>query len=1003
MSAINDPPTANDDAATVAEDSGASTIDVLLNDSILPDAGETLTITGVTQGAGGSVAILGGGTGVSYTPNADFFGVDAFTYTIDDGNGGTATATVNVTVTPVNDPPVANDDAATVAEDSGANTINVLGNDSTAPDAGETLTIIGVTQGASGSVAILGGTTVAYTPNAGYSGPDSFTYTIDDGNGGTATATVTVTVTNVNNSAPVNVVPGAQISAEDATLVFSLATGNLIAVSDPDAGANPLEVTLTAVQGTLTLAGTAGLTFTVGDGTADATMTFTGTQAAINAALDGMSFLPPLDYSGPASVTITTGDLGSTGAGGPQSDSDTVGITVVVVDDSPTLDLDANNSSGALGADYVRTFTEGGGSVRIADLDATVADNDSANLASLTVTITNLLDGVDEVLTADTTGTSITASFVPGSGVLTLNGADTVANYQTVLRTIRYENLSDAPSLAQRIVTFVASDGGSASNVGTARVTIAAVNDAPTATIAAASYAATENVTLTLHGTGLAVADIDALPSSIVDVHLSSISGLLGATQGNSGVIITGSGSPALTLTGTLAQINALLAGTTSGTVTYSVGSDSPAPTDTLDLAIDDRGATGSGGALWGWDSVTVNLTAVNDAPLITTPGTVSTPEDTPLVFSSGNGNQVSITDVDAAASPVELTVNVTNGVVTLAGTAGLVFLVGDGTADASMRFQGTVAAINTALDGLVFVPTANYNGSGFLSLAVNDLGNSGLGGPLSDGPELTTITITAVNDLPSGASSAVSMPQDTGRAFGAADFGFSDGDAGDAMSGIRIDTLSLPPGATLQLSGANVTAGQFIATAQLGNLVFAPAPGMSGVNYASFTFSVQDTNGPAFAASANTLTVNVTPVGTPGITVTPTAGLVTTESGGTAAFSVVLDTQPLADVVITLSSGDATEGAVAPLSLTFTNANWNVSQTVTVTGVADALPDGNVLYTIVLAPAASADPSYDGLDAADVSVTNLEANVPPTANIAQPSYTVTEGSFLPLAGRDSR
>jgi hypothetical protein len=1010
---VNEPPVLVANAGlTVNEGTGATITAAQLAVADPDNGAPQLVYTVGTAPANGTlylsgVPVLAGGTftqddldsgRVTYVHDDSETVADSLTFTVSDGAGGAiGSTTFSITVNPVNDVPLAAPDAAATNENTAVTTADVLLNDAL----GDQPTAIAAFDAASaqgGTVAPGAGNTFLYTPAVGFSGVDSFTYTIEDADGEISTATVTVTVANVANDAPVNIVPGAQISAEDATLVFSLGTGNLIAVSDPDAGVNPLEVTLTAAQGTLTLAATAGLTFTVGDGAADATMTFTGTLADINAALDGMSFVPPLDYSGPASVTITTGDLGSTGAGGPQSDSDIVDITVVVVDDSPVLDLDANNSSGALGADYVRTFTEGGGSVRIADFDATLTDNDSANLAWLTVTITNLLDVGDEILTADTTGTSITWSYVPGTGVLTLNGADTVANYQQVLRTIRYENLSDAPSLAQRVIEFVASDGGSVSNTGTTTVTIAAVNDAPSATIAAASYTATENVTLTLHGTGLSVADIDALPSSIVDVYLSSISGLVGAIQGDSGVTITGSGSPTLTLTGTIAQVNALLAGTTTGTVTYSVGSDSPAPTDTLDLAIDDRGATGSGGAQWGWDSVTVNLIAVNDAPLITSPGTVSTFEDTPLVFSAGGGNQILITDVDAAGAPVELTVNATNGVVTLAGTAGLVFFAGDGTADASMTFQGTVAAINAALDGLVFAPPANYNGSGFLSLIVNDLGNSGLGGPLSDGPDLVTITITPVNDLPSGADNAVSMPQDTTRAFGFADFGFSDGDAGDAMSAVRIDTLSLPPGATLQLSGANVTPGQVIAAAQLGNLVFTPAAGMSGAGYASFTFSVHDTNGPAFDASPNTLTVNVTPVGTPGITVTPTAGLVTTEAGGTAAFSVVLDTQPIADVVITLSSSDATEGTVAPVSLTFTSADWNVAQTVTVTGVADALADGGVLYTIVLDPAASADPGYAGLDPADVSVTNLEANAPPTVTVP-PGYAVTEGSFLALAG----
>ena len=123
------------------------------------------------------------------------------------------------------------------------------------------------------------------------------------------------------------------------------------------------------------------------------------------------------------------------------------------------------------------------------------------------------------------------------------------------------------------------------------------------------------------------------------------------------------------------------------------------------------------------------------------------------------------------------------------------------------------------------------------------------------------------------------------------------------------------------------------------------------------------------------------------GITVTPTAGLTTTEAGGTATFTVVLNTQPTADVTIALSSSDTTEGTVGPASLTFTTANWNVAQTVTVTGVDDAVVDGDVAYTIVTAAAASTDANYSGVNAADVAVTNTDNDsagitVTPTAGL---------------------
>ena len=101
---------------------------------------------------------------------------------------------------------------------------------------------------------------------------------------------------------------------------------------------------------------------------------------------------------------------------------------------------------------------------------------------------------------------------------------------------------------------------------------------------------------------------------------------------------------------------------------------------------------------------------------------------------------------------------------------------------------------------------------------------------------------------------------------------------------------------------------------------------------------------------NASDVTVTNTDNDTAGITVTPTSGLTTTEAGGTATFTVVLNSQPTANVTIGLSSSNTAEGTVGPASLTFTTANWNVPQTVTVTGVDDAVVDGNVAYTIVTA-----------------------------------------------------
>src|SRR5439155_218380 len=128
------------------------------------------------------------------------------------------------------------------------------------------------------------------------------------------------------------------------------------------------------------------------------------------------------------------------------------------------------------------------------------------------------------------------------------------------------------------------------------------------------------------------------------------------------------------------------------------------------------------------------------------------------------------------------------------------------------------------------------------------------------------------------------------------------------------------------------------------------------------------------------------------GITVIPTSGLTTTEAGGTATFTVVLTSQPTANVAIGLSSTDLTEGTVAPASLTFTSGNWNTAQTVTVTGVDDFGADGAVAYTIVTAAATSTDPGYSGRHPAALPITNTDDDAVGITVIPTSGLTTTEG-----------
>ncbi|OGV56666.1 MAG: hypothetical protein A2X45_13360 [Lentisphaerae bacterium GWF2_50_93] len=186
---VNDVPVAVADTATTDEDNAVTT-NVLANDSDID--GDTLGIASVTQGAHGAVIIANGQ--IVYSPVHNFNGTDSFSYTIGDGNGGTAATEVTVTVNAVNDIPVANTQNIETNEDTAA-AIVLAGTDVD----GNAISFAIVTQPAHG---VLSGTApnLTYVPNADFNGVDSFTFKANDGNADSAVATVAITINAVDDA-----------------------------------------------------------------------------------------------------------------------------------------------------------------------------------------------------------------------------------------------------------------------------------------------------------------------------------------------------------------------------------------------------------------------------------------------------------------------------------------------------------------------------------------------------------------------------------------------------------------------------------------------------------------------------------------------------------------------------------------------------------------------------------------------------------------------------------
>jgi len=223
-------------------------IAVLSNDSDPDGVLVPGTLAVVSNPANGTTSVDTTTGQISYNPSLNFNGTDVFSYQVCDNNAACATATVTVTVNPVNDPPVAVADSASTAEDT-SEYILVRDNDSDVD--GDLLTVV-LTGSPSNGTATTDGDTVSYTPVANFNGTDVFTYTISDGSL-TDTAVVTLTVIAVNDS-PV-AVADTYTTTQGITLIVS-APGVLSNDFDVDTGDSLTAVKMSdPISGTLTLNG----------------------------------------------------------------------------------------------------------------------------------------------------------------------------------------------------------------------------------------------------------------------------------------------------------------------------------------------------------------------------------------------------------------------------------------------------------------------------------------------------------------------------------------------------------------------------------------------------------------------------------------------------------------------------------------------------------------------------------------------------------------------------
>ncbi|MGP3699568.1 beta strand repeat-containing protein [Rhodobacter sp. NSM] len=669
-----------------------------------------------------------------------------------------------------------------------------------------------------------------YLNDGGESTTDGFGFTLSDGSAMTDSS-FSFTITPVND-APTVSAPASLSVTEDAATAL---TG--ISFADVDADSSDVTATLSVDAGMLAAASGAGVTV-LGSGTG--VLTLSGTVAAINAfiAASEVAFTPDANATTDVTLSIGIDDGGNSGSGGVLTAGTSVTLAVIPVNDAPTVSAPASLSV----TEDTATAVTG---ISFADVDAGSSD------------VTAILS-VDAGMLAAASGSGVTV-LGSGTGVLTLSGTVAAINAFIAASGVAFTPAANATTDATLSVGI--NDGGNSGGgalTASTSVTLAvtAVNDAPTV-LAPASLAVTEDSTTAV--TGISFADVDA-GSSDVTAILSVDAGMLAAASG-SGVTVLGSGTNALMLSGTVAAINAFIA---ASEVAFTPAAN--ATTDaTLTVGINDGGNSGSGGPLTAITSVTLAVTAVNDAPTVSAPASLAVTEDTTTAVTG-----ISFADVDAGSSDVTATLSVDAGL--LAATSGSgVTVLGSGTG--ALTLSGTVAAINAfiAASEVAFTPAANATADATLSVGINDGGNSGSGGALTASTSVT-LAVTAVNDAPTvSAPASLAVTEDTTTAVTGISFADVDAGSSDVTATLSVDagllaatsgsgvTVSGSGTGALTLSGAVAAINAFIAASEV---AFTPAA--NATTDATLTVGINDggNSGSGGALTAGTsVTLAVTAV----------------------------------------------------------------------------------------------------------------------------------------------